>query len=178
MLFERVKKFISIFLLIIMLLNGAGFYAYFAVELWQIKTEMHERLNQLPAEQLELVTLGYAEFKDKGVDEGELMYSGKMYDIARVVYCDDHIEVYCLHDEKEDNLFSFIDGIISKPLTKNQGLSNEIVQQIGICYILPNHFVIPQSDFQNIVHNKDFQFFHLSAVPETRLRPPRPAFLS
>ena len=57
---------------------------------------MHALLATLPDEDLELVILTPAEFKQARVEEHEIKVDGNMFDIARVVEKDSKLYVYAL----------------------------------------------------------------------------------
>jgi hypothetical protein len=118
-----------------MLLNGAGFYMYYAVELTAIKREMRAALKRLPDEQLHVLMLTRKQFANARQDDDEIRINGKMYDVARTRPAGDYIAVYCLHDEAEDNLLAFITEVVTKPLTSEDSLPEEIIQYLTLTFI-------------------------------------------
>jgi hypothetical protein len=138
------KRILSILVLILFLAHFAGFYIYFVVQLKQVRHEMRNQLRNLPAEELELLTLTPEEFQNAKVEEHEVKVDGKMYDIARVEKREGKILVYCLHDAAEDNLFAFLNKILTLPL-KDSHVPNGILHFYSLNY-LPAHwsFIVPE----------------------------------
>lgn len=139
-----VKRILSILVLILFLAHFAGFYIYFVVQLKQVRQEMRSQLRNLPTEELDLLTLTPEEFQKARVDEHEVKVDGKMYDIARVEKRDNTILVYCLHDAAEDNLFAFLNKILTLPL-KDSHVPNGVLHFYSLNY-LPAHwsFIVPE----------------------------------
>lgn len=106
------KRFTAIFVLCLITLNLIGFYAYFAVRMYEIHHEMRSALASLPAEQLEVITMKETTMKANWVEEMEMEWDGKMFDIARIEQEGEMVKIYCLHDEAEDNLISFLDSVL------------------------------------------------------------------
>jgi hypothetical protein len=136
-----VKRCYAAVILVIMLFNGAGFYIYYALHLRQIRMEMREALKYLPENELEIIKLSHEQFFEAKVEEHEVKVGGKMYDIARVLTMNDSLYVYCLHDEKEDNLIAFLDHVSSVPCNQNSSIPAALAKLIVISYDVPaNNF--------------------------------------
>lgn len=159
-------------------MNGAGFYIYYVVELGRIHAEMRSNLKRLPDHQLDMLRLTNYEFLSARIDDHELMINGKMYDISRVEYHHDVVHVYCLHDEKEDNLLALIGEIISKPRKKNSNLPDQILSHISTHYILPESLLFYPCIFEPIIHSKPYQFFESIRMSKLDPPPPRQDFKS
>lgn len=106
------KRSTSIFLVFTFLAYFAGFYIYFVLRLNQIHQEMRSQLRYLPAEQLQIIKLSFSAYQKARVEDDEIEVDGEMYDIARVDQSQDSVVVYCIHDEAEDNLLSFLDTVL------------------------------------------------------------------
>lgn len=106
---------------------------------------MRSQLRNLPAEELELLTLTPEEFQKAKIEEHEVKVDGKMYDIARLETQDNNILVYCLHDAAEDNLLAFLNKILTLPL-KDSHIPNGILHFYSLNY-LPTHwsFLLPEA---------------------------------
>src|SRR4051812_37052272 len=120
-----------------MLFNGAGFYIYYALELQKIKAEMHEALVKLSDDKLQLLKLTISEFNEALVEDEELQFDGSMYDVARISIHGDSVYVYCLRDEKEGDLLTFISDVVSSPLKNQRSLPKPIVQFLTLVFLLP-----------------------------------------
>jgi hypothetical protein len=107
-----VRRWLSISFLLLLAVNFAGGNLFFIIRAAQIKNEMRTLLKTLPDDQLEIITLSMDEFKRVCVNEHEIKVNGKMYDIARIQVEGEILHVYCVHDEAEDNLLSFLDSVL------------------------------------------------------------------
>ena len=107
------RRFISILLLTLLLVNFASSYLYFAFRALQIKREMRALLATLPEEELALIILTPEEFKQARVEEHEIKVNGNMFDIARVVEKESKLFVYGVFDEDEDNLFAVLNAVLN-----------------------------------------------------------------
>jgi uncharacterized membrane protein len=106
------RRWLSIFLLVLLAANFTGGYFYFVVRSLQIKHEMRALLKTLPEDKLIRISLTKREFERVRVEEHEIKINGKMYDIARVKLEGEIFHVYCVHDEAEDNLLSFLNNVL------------------------------------------------------------------
>ena len=123
-------------MLAVLSLNSAGFYVYYAVQLQKNRAEMRERLQFLPIDQMETLILSHEEYLESRVDDHEVKVKGKMYDIARVEETGDSVYIFCIHDEKEDNLLSLCSELIGKPLESSSAMPGAIVKFIGLHFII------------------------------------------
>ena len=130
------RKIGAIAVLLVFLINAAGFYLYYIVQLQQIRKEMREALKLTPDSELEILTLTKKQFLESKVEEHEIRVNDKMYDIARTKLQGDMILVYCIHDQKEDNLLAFLNEIIGKPLKAKA--PRQVFQFISLSYLVPS----------------------------------------
>jgi hypothetical protein len=121
-----VKRSFSILLVATFLVYFAGFYIYFILRLTEIRSEMRSQMRALPKEQLHQLILSPADFEKSKVEDDEIKVDGKMYDIAWVETTNKEVTVYCLHDEAEDNLLSFLDEILKNASNDKKQLPSGI----------------------------------------------------
>jgi hypothetical protein len=136
----------------LLLANFTGGYVYFFVRGMQIKRDMHELLKNLPDDELELIILTPEEFKTARVEYHEIKVDGKMYDIARIQTIDEALHVYCVHDEEEDNLLTFLNAVLNNIQNDRQSIPNAIVQFTGLQYLPVDEIVILISKATEITH--------------------------
>jgi hypothetical protein len=140
-----------------MLVNGAGFYMYYALQLSSIKREMRAALKQAPDHQLQVLKLTRSQYTNSRQDEHEIRFNGKMYDVARIKTKGDLLWVYCIHDAKEDNLLTFIQEIIAKPLTNADSVPHVIIQYLTLTYInVENHLKLIRPERVIVVQSSYF----------------------
>jgi len=75
----------------------------------EIKSEVREIIEN--GAELERITLPITDYKKYLVEEHELFFNHKLYDVARVEIEGDSIIFYCLHDYKEQQLLASLDVI-------------------------------------------------------------------
>lgn len=120
-----------------MLLNGAGFYIFYFHQLHSVKREMRQALKRLPDDKLERIVLPSASFQDALVEEDEMRWNDRMYDIARIQKRGGDIVVFCLRDQKEENLIDFIGAVLTNPL-KLSDVPPSVVQFLSLSFIVPS----------------------------------------
>lgn len=131
-----VKRIYALTMLAVLLLNSAGFYVYYIVQLQKNRAEMREKLQFLPSDQLGTLVLSRENYLESIVDDHEVKVKGKMYDIARVEEKGDSVYIFCIHDEKEDNLLSLCAELIGKPLESSSSMPGAIMKFIGLHFII------------------------------------------
>lgn len=152
------------------MVNAAGFYVYYALQLQRIHSEMREALKFLPDSELEVLVVSNTDYKNFLVDDHEVKVKGKMYDIARITFSKDSVKVFCVHDENEDDLFALLSEIISKPLKTKSAMPGAVMQFIGLMFITPdNNF-----SFYKVALEKasTFYFFYVSEIIISQDIPP------
>jgi len=130
-----VRRIFSLFFLLLLLANFAGGYVYFFTRAVQIKRDMRELLKTLPDDELEHIILTPEEFKTARVEDHEIKVNGKMYDIARIETIDETLHVFCVHDEDEDNLLSFLNAILNNIQQDKQQVPHSITQFTSLQYL-------------------------------------------
>lgn len=123
-------------LLAILLTNAAGFYFYYAAALQHLRWEQRARLAKMPARQLDRLILSLNEYSSAKVDEHEIRWQGKMFDVARVVAAGDSLHVYGLYDPKEDSLLSLADHFLTSPFDSDK-MPDVIKQYLSLQFLVP-----------------------------------------
>jgi Fic family protein len=160
-------------MLVILLVNGTGFYIYYIIQLQSIKAEMRQALKRRPDHELEILTLTQRQFEDALVEEDEIRVAGKMYDIARIERSGDDLRIYCLHDEKEENLLALLQEIVSKPLKDRSSMPVAIMDFLALNFILPFEDIVFKNSSTAIQSGSFYQlpldkFFHDILTPPPR----------
>ena len=171
---RNVKRAYAILMLAILLVNGTGFYAYYIIQLRQIRAEMRQALKLRPDHELDVIALTVATFKEALVEEDEMKVNGRMYDIARVEKSGNLIRVYCLHDEKEDDLIALLQELVSKPLKDRSDMPSEIINFITLNFVKPQADFVLQSFYVSVVNNSPYRLS--SGVLSSAVVTPPPRF--
>lgn len=133
--FPLVKRCYSLFILLILCINTAGFYVYYALELQRIRSATREQIKSLPDDQLQNFRLTTSQYEDLKVGDDEIKIDGKMYDIARITFAGDEVWIYALHDEDEDNLLLLLSEILSKPIDAKSAIPQVVLNFLSLVFI-------------------------------------------
>ncbi len=121
--------------------NFAGIYLYFTFQLAAIRQEMRAALRDAPDDQLIHLALPVEDYKKSLNGERELNINGRFYDISRVRFEGEMVHVYCLFDEAESDLVSFVGKILHEPKPSHHPIPPSVAQFVLLTYIVPGHQV-------------------------------------
>jgi hypothetical protein len=116
------KKFVSIFLAVLILYNILGYMVVFQSYRYAIRKEVKRRIkNAVPENELIVIRLTAEDMRSgkngyKKIDKNEFRLSDKLYDIVRRSTTGDTTLFYCINDKQEEQLFSNIDAHIKHHL--------------------------------------------------------------
>lgn len=162
----------SFFLLLLLLINIAGFYGYFLVRLNQLHEESREALKNLPETELEHFVLTPESYKNAIVNKREVLINGKMYDVAKVSHEAGKIHVFALHDEAEDDLLAFIEEVMDN--AGKDGQAPSVFSYFTSLNFLKSGFNwIPDSEFTPVTHDTGFLFNVVCCGQSVTSPPPR-----
>lgn len=167
-----IRKYTSLLLVALLLVHLAGFYVYFVVRLGDLRMTMREKLALLPAEQLEVVKIPVASFRSHWINEREMEWEGKMYDIARIEKQGTDVIVYALHDKDEDRLLNLLTAVVDMARQDPQPAPATVVQFFMLKFVISQKIAIasatPRQSFGVYV-----PYLHSSPAPDILTPPPR-----
>jgi hypothetical protein len=155
------KKYTPI-LLGILLLNLLGFYSYFFVRLQDIHEASKAALQQIPKSELTHFVFAVEEFNSLKIEDHEIQFEGRMYDIAFTEFDGSVIHVYALHDAAEDNLLAFIKTVVKRVDDDNQQPEFCFVNYLTLLFTVPYQTEIPENTAEIIL----FEGGHRCSIPE------------
>lgn len=162
----------SIFLLLILLVNLAGFYGYFIFRLNQIHEESRATLKFLPESELEYFRLTPKDYTRAKVNNREILINGKMYDVARINVSKEKVEVYALHDEAEDDLLAFIREVMNN--AEKDGQAPSVFSQFtSLQFLQPALGCLPDLSGIQIIHRTGLVLSSFNASQTVLSPPPR-----
>ena len=165
------KKIIPLILIILITLNTFGFNLLLDFLIQKCKYDfINERNHDFKRVTLLRLT-GDEEKKIQRVDDHEIRYKGKMYDIVNEIKKDNILYITCINDKSEDNLF----GILFK--INKQDDPNNRAEPLYTKNLLVKNYILNEND---IIHfqQKDNRLFILrvstynSPLEEIILPPP------
>lgn len=167
------KKYTAVLLLFICLTHLAGFYVYFVVRLGEIRMTMREKLAELPADQLEVVTIPKADFQTIWLEEREMKWRGQMFDIARIEDRGSVVNVYCLRDHDEDGLLNILSAVVETAQQDTTTAPTSVVQFFALEYITCG-IVCPAAPSMGYAQNTTaYQFAPYLVINDPLAPPPR-----
>ncbi|MEJ2617191.1 MAG: hypothetical protein P8Z35_19730 [Ignavibacteriaceae bacterium] len=137
------KKIIPVLLIILIVLNTFGFNLLLDYLILKCKYDFSKK-GHYDLEQVILLKITGDEAKEfQRIDENEIRYKGKMYDIIKETQKNNILYINCISDKNEDNLFEILFKINkqdspnskSEPLyTKNLLIKNYILNENDIIH--------------------------------------------
>ena len=158
------KKIVIILLSFLLLFNSFGYVlVYFEVE-QSLKEEAFEKMkNNISDEDLYIIALSKQDLllNNNGcifLNENEIKFNGKLYDIYRKYDLGDKIILYCLDDEKENTVEKIFSSYI-------EDLSTKSSEQPAIRNILKTKIslgITPQQD--SLFSNQIIEFIRFNKI--------------
>lgn len=164
-----VKKLFSFFLIGILLVHLAGFYVYFVVRLGEIRMTMREQLAQMPVDLLDKIIVPRDEFRSSWMEEREMQWNEKMYDIARVEPAGDSVIIFCKQDKDEEDLLSFLAAVVEMSSEDSRPAPTSVTQFFTLEFVITG-ILCPSASVTNLVDQKGQYIFYapqVSLIPTT-----------
>lgn len=133
---------------------------------------MREQLKYLPEEKLTRFQFTPEEFRKVRVEDHEIKVAGKMFDIARITEQGRLIVVFALHDEAEDNLFSFLGEMVSRSANDKKPVPVQIEQLLTLSF-LPTSFRMLHQGCLEINHTTPYRKADYETFVRLESPPPR-----
>jgi hypothetical protein len=120
------KKIIAVILLLVFLYNVSGYYIWFKLEQYNIKSEIRNN-SEIKALTLIIIPLNGKSGLVWTEDNKEFIYHGEMYDVVKVKTGNNSKYYYCINDKKEKQLLT---DFIKKD--SSQKKSENIIQKVTV----------------------------------------------
>jgi hypothetical protein len=170
--FAHVKRLATLFVLSVMLFNGAGFYIYYAFELDRIRDEAKQFLKSLPAEHLTVLQMTRTQYTDALVEEDEIRFRGAMYDVCRItIECED-VSVFCFRDEKEESALAFLSELVTKPIEQKR-IPVSVINFIRLNFLVHDFSVTFDVQHEEVIHRTVYFFCFTDIFNRIETPPPR-----
>lgn len=140
-----------------MLTNGAGFYVYYSIHLYQIKKDMRAWMIGKPEIACEVLKMKPQEYEQVQNGEDEIFFNGKLYDIVALKIEKETVFVYCLRDEEEESLMALLDYVLGSPL-KDSSVPNVVQQFIGLIFLMPAPISYSELAIINLIIHVEYFF--------------------
>ncbi|HEY5122172.1 MAG TPA: hypothetical protein VIK14_00395 [Ignavibacteria bacterium] len=173
------RKTVIIIISFLLLFNSFGYIlVYFEVK-QSLKEEAFDKLNDyIPDSEMEIITV----FKKNMINDeefykllevNEILYKEKMYDVYKKYEKDDAIILYCICDEKENNLDKAFSVYIQNLTTKNSpqpALKNILLNKLSAGILTAVNNLFPKKTEELISFSNQFFITNYFEVPTP---PPR-----
>jgi hypothetical protein len=173
-----VKKVFVILFSLLLSFNSFGYIFVYLQVKGCLKDESFVKLKEyIPEDELEVIVINKddnsSDNKLEFLDEDEIKYCDKMYDVYKKVEKGNSIYYYCIGDEKENILnkafLSYIKDVISKD-TPQPALKNILLIKLSVAIISKADDLIPQTNEKLISCSK---LFLTTNYTEVLTPPPR-----
>jgi hypothetical protein len=165
------KKPICIFLILILFLQIGGVLMIYKLELSYAQYNMSIKLESSSAT-YEVLRMPTIQYKESLIEENEICFNGKMYDIKSVRILSDSIELIAINDVYEEKILEQIKGFIKRLNNSHSEIPVHFKRILLISYIITVasfNFDAPQFVFLNYHHiGTDY----LLIMPDTITPPP------
>lgn len=137
------KKILSILLVFLFIFNAGGYYFVYVQLLNSFKLSSNDEIReQVSLDRLELIKIdnnvSYSPKDFEKVDDGEIRYNGRMYDIFYYEVKDGRTYYYCVNDACEDAIMNAFAEYLSEGADED---SNTAV--MSIIKIIITHAIVP-----------------------------------
>jgi hypothetical protein len=150
------KKNLPVLLISLIFLNTFGFNLLVDYLLFQCKRDFSaEKFYDLD-KMIVLKVTGDEKIKLQRIDEDEIKYEGKMYDIFKEINRNGVLYIYCINDKKEDRLFELLFKV-----NKNDEPANQSVP--AITKNLIKNYILAKGENLNLEHELKIIFFNTTA---------------
>ncbi len=165
------KKIIPLLLITLIFLNTFGFNLFLDYLLFQCKRDFSKE-SFYNSKRIVVLKITPEEQKNlQRVDDDEIRYKNKMYDIFKEIKKEDGLYIYCINDKTEDRLFEILFKINKTDVPDDQS------QPLSTKNNLIKNYILNDKDILNFPPEKEIIFtqlaiFYNSPIKEIVLLPP------
>lgn len=153
------KKILSILLVSLLIFNSAGYVLVFFQLKFSFQKEAMSKLeNFLEPSEMTIINISKNEFI-KGsqnffkVNDNEISFFDKLYDISQVEYINDSVKIIALSDENENKLNDFFEQSLNKNLNDKFSKTASIIKLLITEAGLPTEFQSASSWREDMCYN-------------------------
>lgn len=172
--FVRLKRIISIVLLLLFIYGTVGYFVAFQVERYTVRQEIKHRIKQgVPTEELTIISDDATNSRLNWVKPNkEFRINGKMYDVVSKRVEGNTVYYSCINDTQEDKLFENLDKQVDNALNDSgkKNTKNNLKDYIPAERFTPKQVGL---SFTSTIYTPD----HYQS-PNLELVTPPPPFLS
>jgi hypothetical protein len=170
------KKILSILLVSLLIFNSAGYVlVYFQLKFSFQKEALSKLENFLEPSEMTVINISANEFRNGSdnffrVNDKEINFYGKLYDISQVEYINDSVKIVALSDDNENKLNEFFEYTLNKNLNDKYSKTASIIKLLITEAGLPTEFTSTSSWREDMCYNFIFvpileNFFDVPSPP-------------
>ena len=155
-----------------------GYYVVFRVRQLELKSEVHHYLKShiddrsVTRLQFAMENSKICDERFKWQDEREFEFAGSMYDILDSKIENNTITIYCLRDDKENELLNSFAEMLRKQ-NSDKGKSGLLFQFFASLYTIPQEPAIPTATLTGLFSYGYYSTFLLDRTSEIITPPPQ-----
>jgi hypothetical protein len=177
---SNLRKYISILIILITILNCAGFVFIFYIQQKLLKHEMFELISrgefksELIVFKVSKHNMLYNSLPINWKEENEFEYNGKMFDIVKTETMHDTIIYHCVNDDKEGKLIKEFKKFVTEHGNKktHHSKTNNSLVSVIIPGFIKNKYLL-KLDVSFFYLNIQSSFGYKSFINETPTPPPK-----
>jgi hypothetical protein len=170
------KKTASIFLLLLLLLNTAGYFPLFRYLQSEIRSEVKTRIKLgVPEQQLCRIVFDDEASVDWVKDGKEFRLDNRMFDVVRTETSRGKLIFYCINDLQEEALFAGLDEIIKKQMNDPRDTHGKSAKTIADSFnkiFITTSLSLSLLPFSIELFGFNPEFFVVPGYPGTETPPP------
>lgn len=143
---------ISVLLLLVITSSSIGVYPAFKLLQYRARREVKQQIKKgVPESELHRIVVTGNEDKMSWVKPNkEFVLNGNMYDVVRRETEEGKLVFYCINDEQEEQLFTYLDEMVSQqlvnPKSKTSGPAKTLIKIMSQDYLLTDNIKIALSE--------------------------------
>jgi hypothetical protein len=172
------KQVASIFFLIVFAFNQTGIFVAFKIQQHKIKKEIKRQLkSQITAKDLHHFVFSISDYHQLNWEkrDKEFQLGKQMFDIVRKLQIGDSIQLDCINDEQEANLFANLDVLLRKKASENSSTNEsaeKLLKLLSSIYLIEKNITKHHTIKYVKLHNC-FSNFYASPIAKVESPPPQ-----
>lgn len=158
-------------LLFLLMLQSGGLFVAYKMQQYAAKYAMQQSIRKSTSI-VETLSMSRSEFAKSLVDNKEIRYKGKMYDIRSMSILNDSVHLMVVHDTKEENILKKIKNLFSDHHSQKNKVPQVLIQLLSLDYIQHTVNLNPFITHHVVSLNHHFSENILSQNSEILLPPP------
>ncbi len=132
------KKTLYISLLVLLIMQSGGLFVVLKMQQYTAKAIMHNQIRR-SGNDIQHLRLCESDYNKCIVDNKEIYYKGKRYDVVCLTKAGDSIDMSVIHDEKEGNVVKRMKDFFAKSDDGSKKTPQELIRLLTLDYLQTAH---------------------------------------